>query len=46
MNRGGSVGYKVGDEKYHEAGYDAFVTGLCFIAMHREIRIFDRAKPS
>ena len=27
-------GYELGDkaiEKYHEAGYDAFITGLCFI---------------
>ena len=28
-------GYSLGEsnEKYHEAGYDAFITGLCFIAM-------------
>ena len=29
-----SSGYEMGDkaiEKYHEAGYDAFITGLCFI---------------
>merc|ERR1719186_2003050 len=29
-------GYHLKTAKYHEAGYDAFVTGLCFIAMsHR-----------
>ena len=28
-------GYSIAEakEKYHEAGYDAFITGLCFIAM-------------
>ena len=31
----GLSGYSLGDsnEKFHEAGFDAFVTGLCFIAM-------------
>ena len=27
------VGYHQDDEKYHEAAYDAYITGLCFIAM-------------
>ena len=27
------LGYSQGTEKYHEAAYDAFITGLCFIAM-------------
>ena len=27
------LGYSQGAEKYHEAAYDAFITGLCFIAM-------------
>ena len=26
-------GYDLDSEKYHEAGYDAFVTGLCFISL-------------
>lgn len=25
--------YSVDDKKSHEAGYDAFITGICFIAM-------------
>ena len=31
----GLAGYSLGEtnEKYHEAGYDAFITGLCFIAL-------------
>ena len=24
-------------QKYHEAGYDAFITGLCFIAMSNRL---------
>ena len=27
------LGYSEGADKYHEAAYDAFITGLCFIAM-------------
>ena len=27
------LGYSQDDERYHEAGYDAYITGLCFIAM-------------
>lgn len=27
------LGYQEDDEKYHEAAYDAYITGLCFIAM-------------
>ena len=30
-------GYNLTTEKYHEAGYDAFVTGLCFIAMSNRL---------
>lgn len=26
-------GYHITDEKEHEAGYDAYITGLCFLAM-------------
>jgi len=26
-------GYTTSSEKYHEAAYDAYVTGLCFISM-------------
>jgi len=29
----GAVGYDTTDEKHHEAGFDAFVTGVCFIGM-------------
>ena len=34
------MGYEMGDnvvQKYHEAGYDAFITGLCFIAMSNRL---------
>ena len=27
------LGYTEGCDRYHEAGYDAYITGLCFIAM-------------
>jgi hypothetical protein len=29
------AGYSLDEtnEKYHEAGFDAFITGLCFIAL-------------
>ncbi|CAK1546976.1 unnamed protein product [Leptosia nina] len=30
-------GYKYADDKQHEAGYDAYVTGLCFLAMHTHL---------
>merc|ERR1712111_56823 len=30
-------GYDLSDEKYHEAGYDAFVTGLCFLSMAQRL---------
>ncbi|XP_026332980.1 poly(A)-specific ribonuclease PARN-like [Hyposmocoma kahamanoa] len=30
-------GYCQSDEKLHEAGYDAYVTGLCFLAMHAHL---------
>ncbi|XP_063896141.1 poly(A)-specific ribonuclease PARN [Helicoverpa armigera] len=30
-------GYSHLDEKEHEAGYDAYITGLCFLAMHAHL---------
>ncbi|CAG5051829.1 unnamed protein product [Parnassius apollo] len=30
-------GYQRADDKAHEAGYDAYVTGLCFLAMHAHL---------
>nr|XP_034830516.1 poly(A)-specific ribonuclease PARN-like isoform X1 [Maniola hyperantus] len=30
-------GYSRADDKHHEAGYDAYVTGLCFLAMHAHL---------
>ena len=30
-------GYVLTTEKYHEAGYDAFITGLCFISMSNRL---------
>jgi poly(A)-specific ribonuclease len=42
------MGYELGDnavEKYHEAGYDAFVTGVCFIAMRDRLRVLSTADP-
>ncbi|GBP34967.1 Poly(A)-specific ribonuclease PARN [Eumeta japonica] len=30
-------GYNCTDEKHHEAGYDAYMTGLCFLAMHAHV---------
>lgn len=30
-------GYHLDSNKYHEAGYDAFITGLCFIAMSNRL---------
>lgn len=32
-----SQGYELNDQKEHEAGYDAFITGVCFIAMMRHL---------
>lgn len=29
----GCMGYTLNDGKAHEAGYDAFITGVCFLAM-------------
>jgi poly(A)-specific ribonuclease len=29
----GAKGYDISDEKQHEAGFDAFITGVCFIGM-------------
>ena len=33
----GGEGYDPESEKYHEAGYDAFVTGLCFIGLSNRL---------
>jgi len=30
-------GYIEADNKYHEAGYDAYITGLCLISMHKRM---------
>ncbi|XP_049868780.1 poly(A)-specific ribonuclease PARN-like isoform X2 [Pectinophora gossypiella] len=30
-------GYNRAEDKQHEAGYDAYVTGLCFLAMHNHL---------
>lgn len=35
--RRAGCGYQLSSDKYHEAGYDAYVTGLCFIAMARRL---------
>nr|AGC92706.2 poly(A)-specific ribonuclease PARN-like protein [Heliconius erato] len=32
-----SRGYTCAQDKQHEAGYDAYVTGLCFLAMHAHV---------
>ena len=39
------AGYELGEqgEKYHEAGYDAFVTGLSFISLARRLRSIHNA---
>ncbi|PSN44566.1 Poly(A)-specific ribonuclease PARN [Blattella germanica] len=34
---GDGMGYSSVSEKYHEAGYDAYITGLCFITMSNHI---------
>ncbi|GFU04758.1 poly(A)-specific ribonuclease PARN [Nephila pilipes] len=33
----GFKGYNLNSEKYHEAGYDAFLAGLCYIAMTQKL---------
>lgn len=30
-------GYHQTDDKQHEAGYDAYITGLCFLSMHSHL---------
>jgi hypothetical protein len=35
--RRAGCGYQLSSEKYHEAGYDAYVTGLCFLSMARRL---------
>lgn len=39
-------GYTQASEKYHEAGYDAFITGLCLISMQRRLARICEKKPS
>ncbi|XP_063533900.1 poly(A)-specific ribonuclease PARN-like [Cydia strobilella] len=43
-------GYTLSDDKPHEAGYDAFVTGLCFLAMRSHVSRMrgesERSEPS
>ncbi|CAG9865268.1 unnamed protein product [Phyllotreta striolata] len=36
-----SKGYTVEDIKEHEAGYDAFITGLCFLGMWKHLGLLD-----
>lgn len=31
--KGNFLSYELADEKSHEAGYDAFITGVCFIGL-------------
>lgn len=33
VGEGEGTKYTVGDNKYHEAGYDAYLTGMCFASM-------------
>lgn len=33
-------GYTLGEEKLHEAAYDAYLTGLCFLAMSNQLGMF------
>ena len=35
-----NFGYANSDEKYHDAGYDAYVTGFCFLAMANYLGMF------
>ncbi|XP_069690990.1 poly(A)-specific ribonuclease PARN-like isoform X2 [Periplaneta americana] len=37
-------GYNSLNEKYHEAGYDAYITGLCFIAMANHLGLLQKPK--
>ena len=37
--RSAELGYSQAAEKYHEAAYDAFVTGLCFISMSNRFTV-------
>lgn len=32
------------DDKLHEAGYDAYITGLCYIRMHNYLKKFNTSK--
>ena len=36
--------YSTKDEKLHEAGYDAFITGLCYLRMHNYLKKFNSSK--
>lgn len=33
-------GYTLNEEKQHEAAYDAYMTGLCFLAMSNQLGMF------
>ncbi len=37
-------GYSLKSPKYHEAGYDAFITGLCFIAMANRLGLLSQVR--
>eukprot|EP00095_Tigriopus_kingsejongensis_P008480 snap_masked-scaffold18_size714446-processed-gene-4.9 protein:Tk08480 transcript:snap_masked-scaffold18_size714446-processed-gene-4.9-mRNA-1 annotation:"hypothetical protein SINV_07959" len=41
-----ATGYSLSTDKYHEAGYDAYVTGLCFIGMANHLGHLSQASDS
>lgn len=34
---GNGLGYNLGYDRLHEAAYDAYITGLCFLGMSNQI---------
>nr|XP_023028571.1 poly(A)-specific ribonuclease PARN-like [Leptinotarsa decemlineata] len=42
----GGQGYKVSDKKEHEAGYDAFITGVSFLSMWKYLGVRNNLKDS
>lgn len=40
----GDCGYALKDDKQHEAGYDAFITGVCFLTMLQHLGQIDKDK--
>ncbi|XP_017755530.1 PREDICTED: poly(A)-specific ribonuclease PARN-like isoform X2 [Eufriesea mexicana] len=42
----GGINYSISEEKYHEAGYDAYVTGICFIALSNYLGSLETPKVS